>query len=217
MSNISDRHIFTTYNSNGKDKSTALSGQRLSVVRFKKDKSGSKAKDSQCVSVPVTVLSAEDYEVLSPQISQWFHGVQDEIIREACVADKDAVTSEEIDVAAVKSYLVQQAAGDRLNGEQIKYWFDSELQDMLLLAFAEKLGISDDCSEEQTQKLQQMCNVYRDCFAALAGGRTVFAADKRSKLEKALGLVDTSDGIGARLIAKLQAMKEVSVEEMLGL
>ena len=217
MSNISDRHVFSVYISQGANKSQALSGQRLSVVRFKKDKSGAKAKDSQCVSIPLVQLTANDMDLLAPQITSWFAGVQDEIIRAECVADRDAVTSDMLDVAAVRSYLVQQSQGERLSGEQIGYWFDSELGDVLLVAFADKLGISGEPTDEQATKLGQMVTVYRDCFTALAGGRTMFAADKRGKLVKALGLVDTSGGIGEKLLAKLTAMDKVTVEEMLGL
>jgi hypothetical protein len=143
--------------------------------------------------------------------------VQDEVIREACVAGRDSVSTSDIDVASIKQYLVSQAAGDRLTGDSIKEWFDSELADMLLLAFAEKMGIGDEPTEEQTKKLEQMVNVYRDKLASMAGGRTMYDGVTRSKLEKALQLVDCSDGIGAKLAGKLKAMSEVSVEEMLGL
>lgn len=217
MSNVSTRHTFTPLVSQGKDKSVALSGQRLAVCRFKTGKSGAKAIASQCCSVPMVQLEAQDYEVLSGHIAQWFAGVQDDIIRELVIAGKDAVESDQISVDAVSQYLRAQAAGDRLNGEQIKYWFDGELLDVLTVAFADKLGVGDSPSEADTTKISQMCNVYRDSFAAMAGGRTVFDASKRAKLEKALSLADCTDGIGARLAAKLQSMKEVSVEEMLGL
>lgn len=217
MSNISDRHVFSAYVSAGANKSAALSGQRLSVVRFKKDKSGNKAKESQCVSVPRIDMSEVSYDMMKGWFQQYLESVQDEIIRDACVANKDAVTSDDIDIMAINSYLVQQSQGERLNGEQIKYWFDCELQDVLMVAFADKMGIGDSPSEQETSKLQQMCNVYRDCFAAMAGGRMQFPADKRAKLEKALSLADCTDGIGQKLSAKLQAMKEVTVEEMLGL
>lgn len=218
MSNISDRHIFTSYISQGKDKSVALSGQRLSVVRFKKDKSGQKARDSQCVSVPMlTELTDEQLDSLAPHMYDWLRSVQDEIVREKCVTGADAVVTSDIEPEAIKQWLVQQSQGERLNGEQIKYWFQLELQDLLLLAFAEKLGVGDQPTAEQTKKLEQMCKVYEDCFAAMAGGRTMFDAVKRDKLIKALSLADCESGIGQKLLAKLQAMKEISVEEMLGL
>jgi hypothetical protein len=217
MSNISNRHSFVTFKSTGSDKSKALSGQRLSVVRFKTTKAGTKAKDSQCVSVPMLQATPEQLVTIDTHVQSWLRGVQDEIIRAACVADSAAVTDEEISFDAIAKYLAAQAAGERLTGEVINEWFDSELSDVLLLAFAEKLGISDSPSEEETKKLSQMVTVYRDCFAAMAGGRTMFDASKRAKLQKALSLCDCTSGVGEKLATKLEAMSKVSVEEMLGL
>jgi hypothetical protein len=217
MSNVSNRHVFTAYVSAGSGKSVALSGQRLSVVRFKAGKDGRKAMASQCASVPVATLTSEDCEFLSTHINGWFASVQDEIVREVVVSGADSVTTEQLSVEAVRNYLTTQAAGDRLNGEQIGYWFDTELADVLTVAFADKLGIGDVPSEAETTKLAQMCRVYRDCFTAMAGGRTSFDTAKREKLLKALALADTTDGIGQRLQAKLEAMSKVTVEEMLGL
>lgn len=217
MSNISERHVFTTYIASGSNRTQALSGQRLSVVRFKKDKDGKKAKDSQAVSIPVTALSPEQMGELQAHINDWFHSVQDEVIREACIADRDAVTDDDISVSAVRAYLVAQAAGERLTGDVIKAWFDSDLADMLTIAFAEKLQYPDSPSEEQVKKLEQMVNVYRDKFASMAGGRTMFDTATRAKLAKALELADCSEGIGQKLAAKIKAMSEISVEEMLGL
>lgn len=217
MSNISDRHTFVEYIAAGSNKTAAFSGQRLSVVRFKKGKDGKKAKNSQAVSIPVTVLGAEDCQILAEHINGWFRSMQDEIIREKCVADEAAICDSDIDVSAVKAFLVAQAAGERLTGDLVKEWFDAELADTLLLAFAEKLGIGDSPTDEQTKKLEQMVNVYRDKFSSMAGGRTVFDAATRGKLGKALELADCSEGVGAKLAAKLTAMAEVNVEEMLGL
>lgn len=218
MSIVSDRHSFVTYISTGKDRTQAFTGQRLSVVRFKKDKAGNKARESAAVSIPRAVLGVEDYVVLGDYINGWFHSVQDEIIREACVAGKSEITSEEIDIAHVKAYLTQQAAGERLTGDVIKEWFVAELQDSMLVAFAEKLEINaETATEEQVKKLEQMCAVYRDKFASMAGGRTMYDSATQKKLLRALELTDCTEGIGAKLQAKLQAMTEVSVEEMLGL
>jgi hypothetical protein len=217
MSNISNRHSFVAYVASGSGKTTAYAGQRLSVVRFKKDKNGNKAKDSQAVSIPVASLATEDYTVLATHITDWFKSVQDEIIREKCIGGSSDVSDEEISVSAVNAFLVAQSAGDRLTSEAIKEWFNAELNDPLLVAFADKLGIGDAPNEEQSKKLEQMCNVYRDKFGSLAGGRTMYDAATRDKLLKALSLIDCSEGIASKLNAKLTAMKEVNVEELLGL
>jgi hypothetical protein len=217
MSNISDRHSFVTYVATGAAKTAAFSGQRLSVVRFKKDKNGKKPMDSQAVSVPVIQLTDANCQDLIVYINEWFAGCQDAIIRDACEAGKREVTDDDISVAAVKSYLIAQAAGERMTGDAIRNWFDVELSDLMTVAFADKLGFGDSLTEEQSKKLEQMVNVYRDKFASMAGGRTMFDAATRQKLAKALELADCNEGIGQKLAAKLRAMNEVKIEEMLDL
>lgn len=217
MSIISERHQFVEYVAAGSQKTTAFTNQRLSVVRFKAGKDGKKLRNTQAVSVPLMQLTPDDTQDLAVHINSWFAGVQDEIIREKCIAGSDCVTTEELTVSAVKQYLVSQAAGERLTGDVIRSWFATELADLLLVAFAEKLQLPDSPSEEQVTKLQQMVNVYQDKFASMAGGRTMFDAATRAKLTRALELSDCAEGTGQKLHAKLQSMQKVNVEELLGL
>jgi len=217
MSNISNRHAVVEYVSAGKERSVAYSGQRLSIVRFKAGKDGKKERNSQCVSLPIMNLSDADRITLGKHINEWFFSVQDEMIREMVVKGSEAITDEEIDVVAVNAYLAAQSAGERLTGDSIKEWFVAELQDILLVAFADKMGIGNQPTDEQAQKLERICNVYRDKFATLAGGRTVVDTDSRQKMLKALELIDCSEGIGQKLQARLNAQAAVTVEEFLGL
>lgn len=217
MSVISNVHNFASYESKGAQKSKALADQRLLVVRFKTGKDGSK-RESVCASVPqIGTLTPEQLELLTPHIREWLCSVQDEIGRELVLADADHVTTEQISPEAISAYLSQVAAGSRMTGESIVAWFTSELQDVLTVAFADKLGVGDTPTDEQVKTLERMCNVYRDKFASMAGGRTSFDPSTIGKLQRALELTDTTDGIGKRLSDKLDAMTKVSVEEMLGL
>lgn len=219
MSIISDRHVFTPFVAAGSSKSKPQSGQMLLKVRFKALKDGSKARDSVCASVPVLVTSdvIENVSALAPYVLEMLNGVRQDIARNAVLAGADAITTDAITIPACIAFLMAESKGDRITGDDIRQWFDSELSDMLLLAFAEKLGIGDAPTDEQTATLSRMCNVYRDKFTSMAGGRTAFDTVTRDKLGKALVLCDCADGIGAKLAGKLDAMSKVSIEEMLGL
>lgn len=220
MSNVSNIHSFSAYQSQGKDKSVALAEQRMLVVRFKAKKDATEAaRQSVFASVPVlqTAQVAERIADFMPYVVTMLEEVQNQIGRDIVEAGGNFVTTEQLSLDAIHAYMVQQAAGERLTSDVIRAWFDSELRDLLLVAFADKMGIGDNPTEEQTKKLEQITNVYRDKFATLAGGRTVIDVESRKKLVRALELADTSEGIGNKLIVKLQAMDKVSVEEFLGL
>jgi hypothetical protein len=219
MSNISNQHPFQAYASSGKEKSVALSGQRLLVVRYRKTEGKAAVRNSVCASVPTLTRDEviPHIDALMPHVISMIQSVQDSIGREGYEAGSTYVSTESISVSSCLAYLTQQAAGERLTADVIREWFSSELQDILMLAFAEKMGLSDAPTDEETHKLGQILNVYRDKFASMAGGRTMFDAGTRAKLSRALELIDCSEGIGAKLQAKLQAMNNVNVEEMLGL
>lgn len=219
MSNISDRHVFTPFVSTGSDKSKPLSGQRLCKVIFKSRNGNQAAMPSQCASVPIVSNDeiVSNVQSLLPFISDLVASTQDNIARTLLLAGADAVTSEQISLSACISHLVAESKGDRLTGDDISAWFTAELEPLLLVAFADKLGVSDSPSQDETDKLSRICNVYRDKLSSMAGGRAAFDPATITKLTKALQLADSDDVMASRLLAKLDAMSKVSVTEMLDL
>lgn len=218
MSIISDRHSFVPFVSNGADKSKAMDSQRLLKVVFK-GRNGETARQSVCASVPAvdrTAVSAAIQQFL-PYVMDLVVATQDAIGRQLVIAGNDTITTEQISTSAVLEYLAAQAKGDRITGADISEWFTSALEPILLVAFADKLGISDSPTDEQVETLQRMCAVYREKLAAMAGGRTAYPEVICVKLLKALELCDSDDVMADRLATKLQAMKQVSIEEMLDL
>lgn len=218
MSVISDRHSFVPFVSNGAGKSKAMDSQRLLKVVFK-GRNGETARQSVCASVPVcdkAAVSAAIQQFL-PYVMDLVVVTQDTIGRKLVIAGSDAVTSTDISLAAVLTELEAQAKGDRITGADISEWFTSALEPILLVAFADKLGISDQPTAEQTEQLARMCNVYREKLAAMAGGRTAYPEVICGKLLKALELCDGDDVMAGRLATKLTAMQKVSVEDMIDL
>lgn len=222
MSVISNHHEFSPFVSAGKDKNKALTGQRLLKVVFKGRGDKAASMKSVCASVPVVSIDDVKLNVSSfiPYVVELVAKTQDAIGREAVVAGKSYVDSDDLSLEKVIAYLESESKGERLTGDDIKAWFADSLEEMLLIAFADKLSIGNSPTEEQTSTLERMVNVYRDKFASMAGGRTAFDKVTIGKLQKALELADggaDSTLIGTKLASKLQAMANVSVEEMLGL
>jgi len=102
----------------------------------------------------------------------------------------------------------------QLSEERIKGWFESSLRDMWIVALADKLGISEDASEADVKRLEQIANQTRDNLAKLASRKPVsFDERVRNALNKALSFADAEDTFAPRLVAKLN--QAVGADDML--
>lgn len=216
MSNISNLHTIEE----ATDSSKAYQGQRLAriVYRNKADASDMDFRKSQVCSIPciaISELTDSAIHNLKPWILEQMAGVQDKIVRARHEAGATSVHSEEVSLAACIAFLEVEQQGGRLTKEVIGAWFAEEVADVLTVALSDRLGLSDTPTPEECKKVEQMINVYRDCFAGLAGGRTTYARDKAVKLLKVLELVP-SEGLSARFATRLEKMTQ-SDEELLGL
>jgi len=208
MSNISSSHGVVAFDSKT---SRPLAGQRLAKVLYKTPagkNAGQEKKQSVCVSVPpVPEISMDTVELmrLMPHLATLLENAQDGIIKELVERGNKVILDSEISIEACIAFLDADAKGDRLTKEYIAEWFNENVSDILTVAISDKLGLPDIPTDAQTKKVSQMCNVYRDSFAMLAGGKTCFTPDKASKLLKVLDLVDT-DSLAQKFMARLKKM-----------
>lgn len=218
MSVISNVHSIQVFKSG---KSEALENQRLAKIVFKSGKKTQKQSDSMCVSVPKIKESQELIDAnisnLMPHIHTLLEDAQDGIIRSLVVSGKTEVHDSEISIAECIKFLEDENKGARLTKETVTEWFTDSLQDLLTVAFADKLGISDTPTEVETKKLEQQINVYREKFASLAGGKTVMVPEIAKKLLKALELAPNDDVMAQRFTKRLEKMTEIPTADMMGL
>ena len=223
MSNLSSSHDVVSYD----PKSTkALSGQRLSKVLFRFTEAqklrGEIQKEHKCISIPV--LGFADIEpmlsALHGAIVGLIEDTQDAIVKEAIESGAIVVNDSDISVSACVAYLSQVGAGsNRLDGDAIKAWYSDNVDTALQLAFAEKLGLSDNPTQEEAEKVQQASNGYRDVFAKLASPKTKFDEVTIEKLEKVLDLIPafSTDAIALRFKARFNEMRKNAKADLLAL
>lgn len=209
MSNISSTHTITSFDSKT---SKAYEGQRLAKIIYKilKDKDGKelpKKFESVCVSIPpvASAVIIDNIAAFVPYLRDWYADKQDAIIRARYELGATSISDEQINASAVLEYLEEEAKGGRLTKDDVIIWFKDSLADTLAVAFADKLGMSNTPSAQEEIRIEQMVAVYRDKFAALAGGKTQYAKDIAIKLQKALELAD-SNPLTDRFTARLDKM-----------
>lgn len=211
MSTFSNVHDFHSFNSKS---SKANSGQRLAKVIYKSGKNVKEKKQSICVSVPVVAISDAQCIALKAQVLELVESAQDGIIRDASEAGKTNVSDAEISFECCKVWLETASESARITKEQMSEWFDENVQNPLILAFANKLGISDTPSAKEQEKLDAILASYKSKFSAMAGGRTQFIPEVAKSLEKAVNLVSEPDEIAIRLITRLAKMQIVEINDL---
>jgi hypothetical protein len=218
MSNVSNRHTVVPFVS-GETK--ALSDQRLAKIGYKPRGKNAAKFPSVAVSVPQINPAdiTENVQRLLPYIGTMLEGTQDAIIRsmyEGSNGQLSSVADDDISINACIAFLEAEATGSRLTAEKIKEWFVENLTEPLTVYIAQKLGF-DDPNEAQMETIGKNLAAYRDTFAVLSGKMVFLEQKKINSLLMALSMLpeECESDISAKLTAKLQAMNEKPVEDLI--
>ena len=221
MSHFPSTHLLTEFVSG---KSTALTGQRLSKIKFKSTEKSPRKYPNVCVSVPFIQAEAitQNMPGLIDHVRAMLESAQDGIVRslyESSDGTLTQVSDSELSIASCINFLEAEAQGSRLTKEIISGWFDSSVRDYLYIIIGEKLKYSMDSelTPEQDATITKHLNGYRGLYESLAGGKTILQPSQITSLRKVLELVDT-DEIGSKLGARLSQMEnKPKIEELLEL
>ena len=93
-----------------------------------------------------------------------------------------------------------------ISKDKIIAWFDSSLADSLSIAFANKLGISNEPTEAETKKLGLVIEAYKANYARLAARDFSLASEDKLKLESALKLTNGENPMTIKLVKLLASL-----------
>jgi len=192
--------------------------ERLSVLYWKTGKDGIK-KDSKSVSIPKTVgLTPEELQSMVPHVIGMLESVQNKIVRELVESGKNAIGFPEISISECIKYLAESDSDGngnsvRLTKEVINAWFMDSLNDKLMLALSDKLGVGDNPSNEQCQLIENTTNAFKSKICSLAGGTVKLDVKTAKSVKNAImlgvgneGIDIENDVIGSKLVARLDKM-----------
>lgn len=195
--------------------SKPFTGQRLAKVCFKtitdpKSLYCNIKRDNKCVSIPMVAGSniEQNLPLLMPHIIEFVAGVQDKIIREKIEAGATFIAQNDIEMVAVIDWLESNNESGRLTKESVSKWFDENVQDTLMVALADKLGVSDVPTDEQAKQIELVLGQFREKVSALAGGKTMYEPKMCDSLIKCLELAPAGDALAARFVGRLNKMKD---------
>lgn len=218
MSVISNVHSVVPFDSK---KSQPFDGQRLCKVIAKytakmAEKKAAK-KQSKCVSIPVSKVTQSFLLNGLEYINAMYQDAQDGVVRELVEGGATEVRDDQLTEECVLQFLADEAAGNRITKDAANAWFDGTMAEMLTVAFADKLGVSDTPTKDQETTIAQAIGVYKEKFAGLAGGKTKYDPETAQKLIKAIETVGADDELATKFGARLQVMLKPVTVDLLGL
>lgn len=186
-------------------------------------KKGINSKLGASVAVEVPSLRDVASYMLQPLVAEavqeYIQSLQDAQIKSRAVAGAREVQYSELTPAALELFLATSEDTGRigqLSSERIVAWFEASARELLIVALADRLGISETASDADVKRLEQIANQTRDNLAKLSSKKPVhFDIRVLNALNWALAAVESDDdnGMSGRLAEKLN-LPVVSGENM---
>lgn len=177
------------------------------------------AAENSYIRVPAHITEevvAARISELAPYLVGYLQAEEDKLIKERHIAGLERLTPEFLTLDRVIEALESAGVSQRLNKETIEAWFTAEMYEPLMVAFADKMGVGEAPTEEQTSKLSSILSVYKAKFGSLASGKTHYRVEEAEMLLRALEVTGAGDTlIGGKFVARLGKMKDSTSADLL--
>lgn len=180
-----------------------------------------KAGENSYIKVPVKHISVElvekEIKTLAPIFVQYLQAEEDKIIKEAHKGGSIGFGDSFFSLSKVIEAIEAEAQGNRLTTEAVHVWFGEEVEELLLVAVAEKLGIDSlKPTDAELAKLQLIADAYKAKFGSLASGKTHYRKEEAELLQKALEVTGAKEGLlGQKFYSRLEGMKNTTTDDLL--
>jgi hypothetical protein len=169
----------------------------------------SKLPESIAVEVPAALNVSEYMQqgVIADAVAEYIASLQDAQIKALAIAGAKTIQYSQLTAESLAQFVATSEDSGRigqLSTERIINWFEADARDILIVALAERLGISETASDAEVKRLEQIANQTRDNLAKLSSKKPVhFDTRVLSALNWALDVTATGDNITDRLKDKL--------------
>jgi len=195
-----------------------IEGTRIVKCLYK----GERQNKNSYVRIPCKHLTEElivgRINELSPYVLTWLQSLEDAAIKELHKNDVLNVYCESLSLDKIIEKLEESELGARLNAAKIESWFAAALEPQLAEAFATRLGLNEDSSEAELQKLENVLAAYKGKFVSLASGKTFIKQEDCNAMIRCIETCGAADSLlGKRFIARLNNMQTKENDLLLAL
>ena len=195
-------------------------GFRTAKLTYKSTAKNPAKMPNACVLVqPITSPDITGHiTALIPHITTMCENAQDAILRAQYESNAGSVNKDTINLDAIIAYLDAEATGNRMTKDSILEWFDAEMKDTLTVLIADKMNITDEPTDKQTDDINRIIAVYRGKYGALSSGATIYQPTDVERLVSAIEKTEVSESLyGSRLLSRLNGMNKKEEELLLSL
>jgi len=200
--------VFIPMQDAGKSKKLSAGNRWCKLI---KKGDNSKLPESLAVEVPaaLNVAACMSHNVLAEAVAEYLATLQDAQIKAMAIAGSKTVQYSDLTPEALALFVATSEDSGRigqLSSERITGWFEAEARDLLIVALADRLGISESASDAEVKRLEQIANQTRDNLAKLSSKKPVhFDTRVLAALNWALDVTVAGDtaGMNQRLRDKL--------------
>lgn len=198
----------------------ALAGYRNVKCLYKMNKqTGIAAGDNSQIRIEDGIseeVVIERITELAPYLIGFLQGEQDKIVKKLHLAGMTLLSPKQYGLDEVIAALEASGVSQRLNKEQIEAWFTETMYEPLLVAFADKMGVTEHPTEQEQAKLDTVLAVYKAKFGSLASGKTHYRVEEADMLLKAIEVTGAeTTNLGKRFVARLTKMKATTGNDLL--
>lgn len=180
-----------------------------------------KAGENAYIKIPTSHITVEAVEkemkTLAPIFIEYLRAEEDKIIKEAHKTGSIGFGDSFFGLSKVIEAIEAEHAGNRLTTEVVHAWFVEEMEELLLVAVSEKLGIDSlKPTDAELNKLQMISDAYKAKFGSLASGKTHYRKEEAELLQKALEVTGAKNGLlGGKFYTRLEGMKNTTTDDLL--
>lgn len=179
----------------------------------------SKLGKSLAVEIPALTQAVADSYMqqagIAAAVHEYLEELQNIYIKSRAIAGAASIQYGELTPENVAAAIA--ASGEalgQLSAERITNWFENDARELLIVALADRLGLSDTATDADVKRLEQIANQTRDNLAKLSSRKpVVFDERVKQALNWALDVTDSGDNLTTRMRDKLNAA--VGQEDML--
>jgi len=197
-----------------------LKGYRTVKCLYKTPKGATKAEYANSyirVSDHITEQAVADKLAdFAPYFVAYLQEQENALVKELHKRGETKVASDYLSLDTLLAFLEESNTSSRLNGDAIAAWFNDYMRDSLLIAFSEKMGLSDEPTAAELEKLAAILSTYENKYKSLASGKTAYRKEEAELLQRALEVTEADKTtIGARFYKRLEAMKTATADDLL--
>jgi hypothetical protein len=198
-----------------------IEGTRIVKCLYQVSKTGAnagkKVAENSFVRIPTKHISEEMIVAriaeLTPYVLSYLQSIEDSIIKEEHKSGLLNLYVDGLSIDKIIEALEASEAGARLTKDKVNEWFTLEVRDNLVLLFSDKMGLGDNPSEQELDKLGNIIAAYRKKFESLAGGKSAIKEEDCIAMIAVIKSCEADKSIiGSRFIAKLDKLAKKEEE-----